>query len=283
MRVLIVENDQADSWLFSEILRSRGYHVVACATGEDALKSIEDRVPDLVVLDPLLPGIHGLEVCRRIDALDPDGRTPFILVVTTSQEAGALDDMLTAGADDFIRKPVDAVALGIRLDIAERRIREVGDLNVVGHESRSETSDLETLFNNLHSVLFSVDVTDERLIQISPATKHMFGYDPEELVGDKSRWQKVLLPETDDLNPWKDLRNRGSDVLFVREYSVLHPERGERRVRASAKLHRDEASGHLRADGVVMDVTHEQGSRKRNLSTTMGHSTGLIREQCPVW
>ncbi len=272
MRALIVEDDQADSWLFSEILRSRGYHVVACATGEGALKSIEDRIPDLVLLDLLLPGIDGLEVCRRIDALDPDGRTPCILVVTSSQEAGALDDVLAAGADDFIRKPVDAVALGVRLDIAERRIREVGDLIVARHEFRPKAFDLETLFNNVQNVLFSVDVTDERLIQISPATRHVFGYDPEELVGEKSRWQKVLLPGTDDLNPWEDLKNRGSDVPFVREYSVLHPERGDRWVRASAKLHRDEASGHLYVRTVWSWTSPTNRDLERNSRPTIASS-----------
>ena len=142
----------------------------------------------------MLPGIDSLEVCRRIEALDIDGRTAFILVVTSSQEAGALDDVLAAGADDFIRKPVEAAELGIRLDIVERRIREVGDLNAAPYELPSKTSELEKLFNNLQDVFFSVDVTDERMIQISPATRHLFGYEPEELVGEKSRWQKVLLP-----------------------------------------------------------------------------------------
>ena len=208
MRVLIVEDDQSDSWFFSEILRSRGYQVVARASGEDALRSLEEGIPDLVLLDLVLPGIDGLEVCRRIDALDPTGRTPFVLVVT-SKEVDALPDVLAAGADDFIRKPVDAATLGIRLDIAERRIREGRDLNVVRHELRSKTSELETLFNNVQDVFFSVDVTDERIIQISPATKYVFGYAQEELVADKSRWQKVLLPGTDDHNPWQDLRDGG--------------------------------------------------------------------------
>lgn len=262
MSVLLIEDNQADSWFFSEILRSRGYRVVACASGEEALKSLEDGVPDLVLLDLLLPGIDGLEVCRQIDALDPEGRTPFVLVVTSSQEAGALDDVLAAGADDFIRKPVDPAAFGIRLDIAERRIQEVRDLDATRHELRSKTVELETLFNNVQDVFFSVDVTDERIIQISPATRRIFGYEADELAADRSRWQKVLLPGADGHNPWEDLRNGGPGGPFVREYPILHPERGERWMRASMKIHLDGASGHLRADGVVVDVTHEQGSRK---------------------
>ena len=225
------------------------------------MRSLEDGIPDLVLLDLLLPGIDGLEVCRRINALDAPGRTPFILVVT-SKEGHALQDVLAAGADDFIRKPVDATTLIIRLDIAERRIREGSDLNVVRHELRSKTSELETLFNNVQDVFFSVDVTDERIIQISPATKYVFGYTQEELIADKSRWQKVLLPGTDEHNPWQDLRDGGPGGPFVREYGVLHPERGERWVRASVKIHHEQTSGHLRADGVVVDITHEQGSRR---------------------
>jgi len=262
LHALIVEDNQADSWFFSEILRSRGYHVVACSSGEDALRSLEDETPDIVLLDLFLPGIDGLEVCRRIDALDPEGRIPFILVTTSSQEAQALDDVLSAGADDFVRKPVDAATLGIRLDIAERRIREGRDLTSARDALKSKTVEMETLFNKAQEVFFSVDVTEERLIQISPAAKRVFGLDPSDLVGEDAAWRRVLFPPSGDENPWEDLRNNAPGGPLVREYGIQHSERGARWVRASVQIHRDDVSGHVRADGVVVDVTHERGSHK---------------------
>jgi PAS domain S-box-containing protein len=265
LRALIVsdfEDNQADSWFFSEILRSRGYHVVVCSSGEDALRSLEDETSDIVLLDLFVPVTHGLEVCRRIDALGPEGRIPFILVATSSQEAQALDDVLSAGADDFVRKPVDAATLGIRLDIAERRIREGRDLTSARDELKSKTAEMETLFNNVQDVFFSVDVTEERLIQISPAAKRVFGTDPRDLVGKDAAWRRVLLPPSGDENPWEDLRNNAPSGPLVREYGIQHSERGARWVRAHVQIHRDDVSGHVRADGVVVDVTHEQGARK---------------------
>ena len=265
MRALIVndfEDNQADSWFFSEILRSRGYHVVACSSSEGALRRLEAETPDIVLLDLFPPVIDGLEICRHIDALDPEGRIPFILVATSTREAQALVDVLSAGADDVVLKPVDAATLGIRLDIAERRLREGRDLASASDRLESKTVEMETLFNNVPDVFFSVDVTEERLIQISPAAKRVFGTDPRDLVGKDAAWRRVLFPPSGEENPWEDLRNNEPGGPLVREYGIQHSERGARWVRASVQIHRDDVSGHLRADGVVVDVTHEQGSRK---------------------
>jgi signal transduction histidine kinase/PAS domain-containing protein len=170
--------------------------------------------------------------------------------------------VLSAGADDVVLKPVDAATLGIRLDIAERRLREGRDLTSASDRLESKTVEMETLFNNVPDVFFSVDVTEERLIQISPAAKRVFGTDPRDLVGKDAAWRRVLFPPSGDENPWEDLRNNEPGGPLVREYGIQHSERGARWVRASVQIHRDDVSGHVPADGVVVDLTHKQGSRK---------------------
>ncbi|HIF23032.1 MAG TPA: response regulator, partial [Gemmatimonadetes bacterium] len=102
---MIVEDNQADSWFFSEILRSRGYHVVTCSSDEDALRSLEDETPDIVLLDLFLPGIDGLEVCSTLRA-DPIGEFPPRILMLTARDT--VEDRirgLDVGADDYLVKP----------------------------------------------------------------------------------------------------------------------------------------------------------------------------------
>jgi two-component system sensor histidine kinase/response regulator len=128
LKVLVVEDNETDRWFFSEVLRLRGALVVACASGEDALEALDDGMPDLILLDLKLPGIDGLELCREIRARE-DGSLPFIITVTSTDAGEALSHSLSAGADDFLQKPVEPSAMMIRLDISERLIREARSLS----------------------------------------------------------------------------------------------------------------------------------------------------------
>ena len=131
LRVFVVEDNETDRWSFSEVLRSRGALVVTCASGEDALEALDDGMPDLILLNLKLPGIDGLELCREIRARE-DGALPFIIIVTSTDAGGALSDSLSAGADDFLQKPVEPSTMTIRLDISERLIREARSLRSAG-------------------------------------------------------------------------------------------------------------------------------------------------------
>jgi signal transduction histidine kinase len=122
LSVLLVEDNASERWLYSEILRTRGHEVTACAdgsTGWDAFRSAEFG---LVLLDLHLPGdVDGMEVCRRIRAWTA-GPQPVILVITGDTDPGTLDRVLDLGADDYVAKPIDARLLNVRLTVAERAV-----------------------------------------------------------------------------------------------------------------------------------------------------------------
>jgi len=257
LRVLLVEDNETDRWFLSEILRSRGNLVVACGSGEDALATLADGMPELVLLDLQLPGIDGLEVCRRLRARD-DGHLPFVIMVTSTREDGALDEVLTAGADDFLPKPIQASTMVTRLDIAERRILDGRSLRSAESALVSKSREIETLFNNIQDVFFSIDVTANRLIQLSPATKALFGREAEELTGPSQEWRQYVLPNH---NPWEGTAGSPSEGSFVREYRV-DVDTGETKwIRASVRVLQDEEGGSLRADGLLVDVTQEIEAR----------------------
>ena len=123
MRVLLADDDEFMRALLDLVLREAGHEVNAVADGVAAWEAFAAAPPPLVVLDWEMPGLDGLEVCRRIRAADP-GRTTFVLVVTARDASEALATMLDAGADDYVAKPVSPEGLRARLVIVERRVAQ---------------------------------------------------------------------------------------------------------------------------------------------------------------
>lgn len=126
-RILIVEDDAPLRALLQERLAAEGYTVEAVATGEEALQALEARPPDLVVLDLMLPGMDGLEVCRRLRA-----RHPAVYVLMLTARSSELDRVvgLEVGADDYVTKPFSLNELVARVRAGLRRLqldRETAD------------------------------------------------------------------------------------------------------------------------------------------------------------
>lgn len=121
VRVLLAEDDLQHRAELANSLASAGYVVTAAPTGEDALASYVRETVPLVVLDTELSGIGGIEVCRRIRALDPSRRT-YVLVYSRRNSFGHLLEALDAGADDYILQPSTPAVMGARLTIALRRL-----------------------------------------------------------------------------------------------------------------------------------------------------------------
>jgi DNA-binding response OmpR family regulator len=116
-RVLIVEDDVTVAEVAASYLRAAGLLVSHVEDGFAALASIEKSSPDLVILDRMLPGIDGVEVCRRIRALSP---TPIIMLTALGSEEDRIDG-LTAGADDYLTKPFSPRELVLRAHSILRR------------------------------------------------------------------------------------------------------------------------------------------------------------------
>jgi len=123
MKTLIVEDDTSTRQFLERILVQRGNEVTACADAESAWEAYQRDSHPIVLLDWLLPGMDGLELCRRMRSL-PDGEQSVILVFTARSTPEDLDTVLKAGADDYITKPVEIQLLQVRLAIAEHRLRD---------------------------------------------------------------------------------------------------------------------------------------------------------------
>lgn len=117
-RILVVDDDPGVRASLDRALRLEGYEVTAVGDGPSALRELATRPPDAVILDLGLPGMDGLEVCRRLRAAGDD--TP-VLVVTARDAVHDRVVGLDAGADDYLVKPFALAELGARLRALLRR------------------------------------------------------------------------------------------------------------------------------------------------------------------
>lgn len=122
-KILVIEDDNDIRDLIKHNLGREGYEVTCTTDGEKGLKSIEKSSCDLVILDLMLPGMHGLEVCRMIRANNDWHRTG-ILIVTAKDEEADIVSGLELGADDYLVKPFSVRVLLARARAVLRRSME---------------------------------------------------------------------------------------------------------------------------------------------------------------
>jgi two-component system, OmpR family, response regulator MprA len=123
VRILVVDDDRAVRDALRRVLTLGGYEVQTAEDGEQALELVVQAVPDAVVLDVGLPGIDGLEVCRRVRRLG--NRVPILMLTARDAVADRIDG-LDAGADDYVVKPFDVGELKARLRAMSRRAAPEG-------------------------------------------------------------------------------------------------------------------------------------------------------------
>lgn len=121
-RILVAEDEDALSTLLEYNLAAEGFEVIAVADGEAALAAIEDETPDLLVLDWMLPGVSGLEICRRVRARRTGGDVPIVMVTARGEEEDRVRGLET-GADDYLTKPFAMSELIARVKAVLRRAR----------------------------------------------------------------------------------------------------------------------------------------------------------------
>ncbi len=121
-RILIVDDEPSILKFVRSNLQDKGYAVISATSGEEALHLIEMELPDLIILDIMMPGMDGFEVCRRLRQWS---QTPIIMLSARGEEKDKVK-CLDLGADDYIVKPFGANELMARVSAVLRRTRTTG-------------------------------------------------------------------------------------------------------------------------------------------------------------
>jgi DNA-binding response OmpR family regulator len=143
--ILIVEDEEALVLLLRYNLEAEGYGVETVARGDEADLLLKERSPDLVILDWMLPGLSGIELCRRLRARSETKRLPIIMLTARGEESERVRGLAT-GADDYIVKPFSVPELSARVRALLRRaaperladVLSFGELEVDREKKRAQ-------------------------------------------------------------------------------------------------------------------------------------------------
>jgi two-component system, OmpR family, phosphate regulon response regulator PhoB len=146
--ILIVEDEEALTLLLRYNLETQGYEVETIARGDEADTRLKEGSPDLVILDWMLPGLSGIELCRRLRARPETRQLPIIMLTARGEESERVRGLAT-GADDYIVKPFSVPELLARVNALLRRaspervadVLSFGDITIDREKKRVSRSD----------------------------------------------------------------------------------------------------------------------------------------------
>ena len=158
-KVMLIDDDESLHVLMRRIVEDAGYAFCASFDGEEGLTLLADEKPDLLLLDVMMPGMNGFEVCRR---MREDGRR--IPIIFLSAKGDIVDKSIgfKAGGDDYVVKPFSPDELLLRIEAHLRRHKDdLAFAKAVNREGSATTGDLEVFFNQYEARLHGrkVDLT----------------------------------------------------------------------------------------------------------------------------
>ena len=242
--VLVVDDSPDRLLIHSLILTKSGYSVTQATNGTDCMAALRAQVPDIVILDVVLPDINGIEICRTIKA-DERTRNALVLLIS-SIEIDSLDQSrgLDSGADGYLILPVKNQEFISRVRALERIKRSEDGLRDEVERHRRTVEMLRrseeyarSIIDCSQDMIITVD-TDRNIVEFNESAQRTFGYSKEEVVGrnvnmlyaDDDEGRRVHLKTLGEGNVVREIRNRRKNGEFFTSLlaaSVLKNHEGE--------------------------------------------------------
>lgn len=211
--ILVVDDKHENLSLLNSLLENEGYNISLADSGELALASLENNIPDLFLLDIKMPGINGFEVSKQIKEKENLATIPIIFISATHEMEDKLEGFRN-GAVDFITKPFQKEELLIRikihLDLQENQ-SELTKLNrelLLAKEKAVESDrKIQTIFNNLQGIAYRCKNDGNWTMEfISAGCKKITGYPAEDIIeNNKLSFNDLIIPE-DKERIWKEIQ-----------------------------------------------------------------------------
>jgi DNA-binding response OmpR family regulator len=162
MKVLIAEDDPTMRQMVRHLVAQAGYEVVVAEDGIQALDVAGREHPELVVTDWMMPGIDGVDLCRKIRAAAPGRPYVYVILLTVRDEKRDVSEGLSAGADDYIVKPFDPGELLGRLRAGERIVRLEASLRTRNEALEDSLRTIRTLKGLLPICMYCKKIRDDQ-------------------------------------------------------------------------------------------------------------------------
>ncbi len=174
MKVLAVDDNRTNLHILQIFLKKLGHDVILAENGEEAVRKFETELPDLVLLDIMMPVMDGFEAARRIKAMTRDRWTPVIFLSALNRDENLVEG-LDAGADDYLTKPINFVVLEAKLRSMQRSL-------AMQQAAIDSLRRVQAISDN---VLDAIVTTDEQgiIVSVNDSTERIFGWSSSELIG----------------------------------------------------------------------------------------------------
>src|SRR6266436_10130094 len=211
MKILLVEDHPESRRTLQRLIERRGYEVVAVGSAEEAEVELKKQSFPFLILDWMLPGKSGVDLCRELRSA-PNGDEFFILLVTARNDTQDLEQALEAGANDYLIKPLDPAQLNVRLPVAERRIRAL----IERIQARAELQETDIL-ENTSDGFFAMD-QDWKFTLVNRQAEKLLDRRRQDLIG-KDFWME--FPEF-TRNASEDNYRRAMSEQVAVEFEASH-------------------------------------------------------------
>ncbi len=263
MRILLVEDHTESRKNLQRLIERRGHEVVAVASAEEAKQELATREFPFLILDWMLPGESGIDLCRDLRGR-PRGDEFFILLVTARADTADLEQALEAGANDYLTKPLDLGLLNVRISVAERQIRELAERNHARAALQDSARTLSNILENTTDGFFAVD-PEWKFTYLNSEAEKLLDRERDDLFG------KVLWEEFPEL----------SNSLFEHHYRRVMTERVPVEFEASDHAGKIwfEVHAYPGGSGVSVffrDTTERKRNEEERLTTSKLESLGTL-------
>src|SRR6267143_1281556 len=187
MKILLVEDHPGSRKNLQRLIERRGHEVVGVGSAEEAEAALAAEVFPFLILDWMLPGKSGVELCRQLRA-QPNGDEMFILLVTARADTADLEQALEAGANDYLTKPFDLGLLNVRLSVAERQIRDLAERNQARAALQESARTLTNILENTTDGFFALD-HEWKFTYLNSEAERLLDRKRDEVTG-KELWQE---------------------------------------------------------------------------------------------
>ncbi len=253
MNVLLVEDDAEMRALLKSVLEIRGHSVAEFGDGESAWQACQTQHFPLLILDCLAPGMAGLELCRRIRSSQTTAAS-LILVITARTQAGDLEQVLAAGADDYLAKPVDPQLLNVRLTIAEQRVTVLQAQAATLNALRASDVHLNEAQHIAHVGSWHLDLACDKLTW-SDEIFRIFELDPAKFDANYATFLNTVHPEDRDLVDLAYFRSIEHRTPYEIAHRLCMPDGRIKWVNERGLAVYDDAGKALFSTGTVQDIT----------------------------
>lgn len=252
--ILIVDDIPTNLAVISETLADAGFDVAIAPSGERALEQMQLELPDLILLDIMMPGMGGFELCRLLKAHERFKHIPIIFM-TANTDLDSKVQGLKLGAVDYITKPFEeqevVARVNTHLDLKKARLK------LQQSEKR-----LNSILNSVKEVIWSANLDPFELVYLNSAVEDIYGCTAEKLLQQPNLWLD-LIHSTDRVSVMEQLSALEIGKSLDVEYRLIREHDEVRWLHCQAEISWIQSENRFRVDGVARDISDRKKAEQQ--------------------